>query len=73
MGNIWNFLDDTEDESYQFKGLESIKEIAVGSGLGIRYDQGLFVVRFDLGFKTYNPSRPENDRWLKEINLSKSV
>lgn len=73
MGNIWNFLDDTEDESYKFKGLESLKEIALGSGLGVRYDQGLFVVRFDLGFKTYNPSRLENDRWFREINLSKSV
>jgi outer membrane protein assembly factor BamA len=73
MGNIWNFLDATEDESYIFKGLESLKEIALGSGLGVRYDQGLFVVRFDLGFKTYNPSRLENDRWFREINLSKSV
>lgn len=73
MGNIWNFLDATEDESYKFKGLESLKEIALGTGFGVRYDQGLFVVRFDLGFKTYNPSRLENDRWFREINLSKSV
>ena len=73
LGNIWNFLDATEDDSYKFKGLESLKEIALGTGFGVRYDQGLFVVRFDLGFKTYNPSRLENDRWFREINLSKAV
>lgn len=73
MGNIWNYLDAVEEESFKFKGMASLKEIAVGSGLGLRYDQGLFVVRLDLGFKTYNPALEENQRWFKELNFSKSV
>ncbi|MBY0487215.1 MAG: BamA/TamA family outer membrane protein [Flavobacteriaceae bacterium] len=73
VGNIWNIFDDVKDEDYKFKGIKSIKEFAVGTGLGIRYDQGLFVVRFDLGFKTYNPAKLENERWFKELNFSKSV
>lgn len=73
LGNIWNYLDAIEEEEFKFKGFNSLKEVAVGSGLGMRYDQGLFVVRLDLGFKTYNPALEENKRWFKELNFSKSV
>jgi len=73
IGNIWNVFDNVTDEANKFKGLESMKELAVGTGVGLRYDQGLFVVRFDLGFKTYNPSKIENERWFRELNFSKSV
>lgn len=73
LGNIWNVFDDTQEESYKFNGLKSLKTIALGTGFGLRYDFGLFVVRGDLGFKTYNPAKLENEKWFKEINLSKSV
>ena len=72
-GNIWNVLDNVTDEAYTFNGFQSVETIALATGTGIRYDQGLFVVRFDIGFKTYNPAKLENEKWMKEINLSKSV
>ena len=72
-GNVWNVLDNVTDEAYTFNGIQSIKTFAIGTGTGIRYDQGLFVVRFDIGFKTYNPAKLDNEKWMKEINLSKSV
>ena len=72
-GNVWNVFDNVTDDAYTFNGLQSIKTIALGSGLGLRYDQGLFVVRFDLGFKTYNPAKLENEKWFKEVNFSKAV
>ncbi|WP_444979496.1 translocation and assembly module lipoprotein TamL [Flavobacterium aquatile] len=72
-GNIWNVLDNVEDEAYQFNGLKSLETIALGTGFGFRYDFGLFVVRGDLGFKTYNPAKNINNRWFKELNLSELV
>ncbi|WP_442788038.1 translocation and assembly module lipoprotein TamL [Flavobacterium sp. SUN052] len=72
-GNIWNVFDNVTDEAYTFNGVKSLKTIAVGTGFGLRYDQGIFVIRFDLGFKTYNPAKETDEKWLKEINLSKSV
>jgi len=72
-GNIWNAFDAVEQKSYQFKGWKSIQELAVGTGMGLRYDQGLFVVRFDIGFKTYNPSEQIENKWLRSINLAESV
>lgn len=73
VGNIWNVLDNVEDEKYQFKGLNSLKNVALGTGFGIRYDFGIFVLRGELGLKTFNPAKEEGEKWFKEINLSQSV
>ncbi|MFM2229997.1 MAG: outer membrane protein assembly factor BamA, partial [Bacteroidota bacterium] len=73
LGNIWNVFDAVDQTAYQFKGWKSMKEMALGTGFGLRYDQGLFVVRFDVGFKTYNPSEQIENKWLREFNLAKSV
>lgn len=72
-GNIWNVFDDIEDEDYVFKNFDSLKSIAVGSGIGFRYDLGFVLLRFDLGFKTYNPANNEDNRWFKSYRFSESV
>tara|TARA_R110002124_G_scaffold87407_1_gene225172 strand:- start:212182 stop:214779 length:2598 start_codon:yes stop_codon:yes gene_type:complete len=72
-GNIWNLADNIEDEASSFDGVSDLKEIAIASGLGFRYDFGFFVFRLDVGFKTYNPALPEGARWFKEYNLRNAV
>ena len=72
-GNIWNALDNIEDEASRFSGLEDLKEIAVASGLGLRYDFGFFVARLDTGFKMHNPGLSEGNRWFKEYNFANAV
>ncbi len=72
-GNIWNVLDNVEDEDFVFSGVESLRDIAVGSGFGIRYDFGFVVARFDFGFKTYNPAHEIGRRWFREYNFSNTV
>jgi outer membrane protein assembly factor BamA len=72
-GNIWNVFDDIEDEDYKFNNINSLKDIAIGTGLGLRYDFNFFVLRGDLGFKTYNPGLNDNQKWFKELNFEKSV
>lgn len=73
IGNIWNILDDTEDEKRIFGGISDLSELAVGSGFGLRYDSGLFVFRLDMGLKTYNPALIKEERWFKDFNLKKAV
>ncbi|KIA82769.1 membrane protein [Flavobacterium sp. AED] len=72
-GNIWNVLDNVTDEKSTFKNLKNLKDIAIGSGFGLRYDLSFFVIRFDLGFKTYNPANETNKRWFQEYNFGHSV
>ena len=72
-GNIWNVLDNVEDDRATFSGLDSLKDIAVGSGFGLRYDFIFFVFRFDIGFKTYDPSYRDKNRWLNDYNFANAV
>lgn len=72
-GNIWNVLDNVTDEKARFSSLNDLEEIAVGSGFGLRYDLSFFVIRLDLGFKTYNPAHDKGSRWFKEYNFGHSV
>ncbi len=72
-GNIWNVLDNVEDEKSTFTSYRDLKDIALGTGFGLRYDLSFFVIRFDLGFKTYNPANEINKRWFREYNFANSV
>ncbi|MCM4151516.1 hypothetical protein DHD05_07940 [Arenibacter sp. N53] len=72
-GNIWNALDNVTDEKANFENFGSLADIALGTGLGIRYDFTYFVFRLDLGFKTYNPAEESSKRWFRDYNLSKAV
>ena len=72
-GNIWNVLDNVVDEKSTFTGLGDLKDIALGTGFGIRYDLSFFVIRFDLGFKTYNPANESGKKWFTEYNFGHSV
>lgn len=72
-GNIWNVLDNVTDDRATFTNLNSLKDIAVGSGFGLRYDFDFFVLRFDTGFKTYDPSEQEGSRWFRSYNFRNAV
>jgi len=71
-GNIWNVLDNVTDDRMTFDSLKSLRDTAVGSGFGLRYDFNFFVVRLDIGFKTYNPA-DEDRRWFRDYNFGHSV
>ncbi|WP_300437405.1 BamA/TamA family outer membrane protein [Christiangramia sp.] len=73
VGNIWNVLDSSTSEEFIFEGFQDLKELAVGSGFGLRYDFNFFVLRFDIGFKTHDPAKPEGERWFQEYNFNHAV
>ena len=73
VGNIWNVFDDVEDPAMRFDGLKDLDELAIGTGFGIRYDFNFFVIRLDVGFKTYDPSYEKGVRWLNDYRIDKAV
>ena len=73
VGNIWNLLDNTEDSTRTFDGFNDLSELAIGNGVGLRYDSGLFIFRLDMGLKTHNPSLEKGKRWLTDFSLKKAV
>lgn len=72
-GNIWNVMDDVTDDRFTFTGIKDLKDLAVATGFGLRYDFDFFVFRLDTGFKTYNPSLEAGKRWFKNYNFRNAV
>lgn len=72
-GNIWNIFDNVEDPKATFDSFDSLRDIALGTGLGLRYDFTYFLFRLDLGFKTYNPAEIASKRWFRDYNFANSV
>lgn len=53
-GNVWNFHN-AVGEGGRFKLDEFYKQMAVGTGVGLRYDMGMFVIRVDWGIGLHIP------------------
>jgi len=63
-GNIWLWNEDPLREGSKFRKSEFLKEVAVGTGVGLRYDFNFFVLRFDLAFPIRKPYLPDSERWV---------
>lgn len=55
-GNIWTLRNYEEQPGGQFRISEFIQQLAVGYGLGIRFNFDYFILRFDFGMKAVNPA-----------------
>ena len=73
IGNIWNISDNTNDDSMTFNNFSDLSELAIGTGIGFRYDFNFFVLRLDTAFKTYNPAKEKSNRWFSDFSLNKAV
>ncbi len=72
-GNVWTFqprkkFDDQGIEvpngNSQFKFSEFYKEIALGTGFGLRFDFSFLILRLDVGMKMYDPARIKGERFV---------
>ncbi len=54
-GNIWLLKKDPLRPGGLLEGKTFLKDIALGTGVGLRYDLGMMVVRLDLGYGLHTP------------------
>ena len=66
-GNIWLANEDPARPGAKFSK-DFLKELAIGGGVGIRFDITLFVIRFDVGIPFKEPWK-ENPWLLNQIRL----
>jgi outer membrane protein insertion porin family len=72
-GNIWLMRADSSRAGSEFRRTEFLKQIAVGTGVGLRMDFSFFVLRLDVAFPLRKPYLPENERWvLRDIDFGSS-
>ena len=62
MGNIWSVKDNRPGTEFRFNSF--LREIAIGSGAGLRYDFSYVIMRLDMGVKMHDPSLTEGARWI---------
>jgi outer membrane protein assembly factor BamA len=64
-GNIWALNKKTfSGEGAEFDFGNFYKELAVGTGLGTRFDFTYFLFRIDFGIKLHDPKKPPGKRWV---------
>ena len=63
-GNIWTYNNDTARPGSQFRFNKFYKDIAVGTGVGFRFDFKFVIGRVDVGMKLRDPLLPDGSRWI---------
>jgi hypothetical protein len=63
-GNIWTYRDDTSRPGAQFKLNKFYKDLAVGTGTGLRFDFDFVLGRIDFGMKLRDPASTGKSKWI---------
>jgi len=63
-GNIWAINEKDNREGALFKFDQFYRQIAFGTGTGLRFDMSYFILRLDLGVKLRDPSVSEGRGWI---------
>jgi outer membrane protein insertion porin family len=62
-GNIWLYNKDTLRPGAEFSS-RFLNQLAVGTGVGLRINLTILLLRLDIGMPVRDPSRPSGERWL---------
>ncbi len=62
-GNVWLFRADTSQPGGEFTK-NFMSQLAVGTGLGLRFNLSILILRFDLGMPIRKPWLPSGERWV---------
>lgn len=63
-GNIWRLRADENKPGGEFNVTTFLDQIAVGGGIGIRWDLTFIVLRLDLAMPLKDPKMPAGQRWV---------
>lgn len=72
-GNVWLLEDDTQRPGGTLEASSFFKELAVGTGVGIRFDMGMLVVRGDLGIGIHAPYDTGHSGYYNMDSFGKSL
>ena len=67
-GNIWLTNEDENRPGSKFDKNTFYKELAVGTGFGLRFDFTFFVMRADIGLPLRTPYQTDGKNWLTSTN-----
>lgn len=62
-GNIWLLNEDTNKPGAKFSG-DFLNQLAIGTGVGLRFDFSFLVLRTDFAFPLRKPYLPKGQEWV---------
>ena len=69
-GNVWTLKNEEAKSGGQFRFDTFLQQVAVGSGVGLRFDFSFLILRLDTGIKIYDPAAPTGERFVvKKFSL----
>ncbi|CAM3601996.1 BamA/TamA family outer membrane protein [Flavobacterium gelidilacus] len=72
-GNIWLLNEDTEKPGAKFSS-KFLNQLAVGTGVGLRFDFNFLILRTDLAFPLRKPYLPQGQEWvIDDISFGNST
>ena len=63
-GNTWTIRNYEGQPGGFFQWNRFYKELAVGTGIGLRFDFSFFILRLDAGTRVYDPALPDGKRFM---------
>ena len=72
-GNVWLLKDDADRPGGTLNGSRFFKDLALGTGLGLRFDIGMIVVRGDLGIGLHAPYDTGKSGYFNMESFGKSL
>jgi len=72
-GNIWLINEDENRPGSQFHFNSFYNQLAVGTGVGLRFDFNFFVLRTDLGIPLRTPYVQDDSNWVSGNLFSKTM
>ncbi|MBO7169462.1 MAG: BamA/TamA family outer membrane protein, partial [Rikenellaceae bacterium] len=73
LGNIWNVGGGNYGEESRFHIDSFYKQLGFNTGLGIRFDLNVTVLRLDWGIRLHDPNMPAGERWIKNFQLKNTA
>ena len=70
-GNVWTFKGEDQRPGANFEFNRFYKEIAIGAGVGGRFDFTFLLLRLDMGFRIYDPALPQGYKWFTQYNTDR--
>ncbi len=64
MGNIWLLRENELNRGGLFKFDRFFSQVAIGTGVGLRFDMDYFTIRLDTGLKLKDPQFEGKDQWV---------
>ncbi len=64
-GNVWLLKDDADRPGGKLRASTFLRDLALGTGVGLRFDLGMMVIRGDLGIGIHAPLRHRPTRLLQ--------